>query len=52
MSAASFSAQLNSKETGGDTQLPICILVQSGVSPLAKNELLDGLWDISFRTRD
>ena len=52
MSAASFSAQLNCKETGGDTLLPMHILVQSGVSSLAKNELLDGLWDISFRTRD
>ena len=52
MSAASFSAQMNCKETGGDTLLPMHILVQSGVSSLAKNELLDGLWDISFRTRD
>lgn len=43
MSAASFSAQMNCKERGGDTLLPICILVQSGVLPLANNELLDGL---------
>ena len=52
MSVASFSAQMNCKETGGDTLLPICILAQSGVLPLANNELLDGLWDISSRTRD